>query len=52
MMLYVLKDYSYIVDYSHLISSPEHVVLMVSYYGLSMSVVRRSSSVVRRQQLI
>ena len=31
-----------------LISSPEHKVLMVSYCGQSMSVVRRPSSVVRR----
>ena len=31
-----------------LISSPEHEVLMVSYCGQSMSVVRRASSVVRR----
>ena len=48
MMLFVLKDYSYLVDYSHLISSPEQVVLMVRYYGQSMSVVRRASFVVRR----
>ena len=33
-------------------SSPEHEVLMVSYCGQSMSVVRRPSSVVRRQQLL
>ena len=31
-----------------LVSSPEHEVLMVSYCGQSMSVVRRPSSVVRR----
>ena len=31
-----------------IISSPEHEVLMVSYCGQSMSVVRRPSSVVRR----
>ena len=31
-----------------LFSSPEHEVLMVSYCGQSMSVVRRPSSVVRR----
>ena len=31
-----------------LISSPEHEVLMVSYCGQSMSVVRRPSCVVRR----
>ena len=30
------------------ISSPEHEVLMVSYCGQSMSVVRRPSCVVRR----
>ena len=30
------------------ISSPQHEVLMVSYCGQSMSVVRRASSVVRR----
>ena len=35
-----------------LISSPEHEVLMVSYCGQSMSVVRRASCVVRRQQLL
>ena len=42
-----------------LVSSPEHEVLMVSYCGQSMSVVRRAScvvrrpsSVVRRQQLL
>ena len=34
--------------FSYLFSSPEHEVLMVSYYGQSMSVVRRASSVVRR----
>ena len=34
------------------ISSPEHEVLMVSYCGQSMSVVRRPSCVVRRQQLL
>ena len=32
----------------NLFSSPEHEVLMVSYCGQSMSVVRRASSVVRR----
>ena len=32
----------------HLISSPEHEVLMVSYCGQSMSVVCRPSFVVRR----
>ena len=31
-----------------IISSPEHEVLMVSYCGQSMSVVRRPSCVVRR----
>ena len=35
-----------------LFSSPEHEVLMVSYCDQSMSVVRRASSVVRRQQLL
>ena len=30
------------------VSSPEHEVLMVSYCGQSVSVVRRASSVVRR----
>ena len=34
------------------ISSPEHKVLMVSYCDQSMSVVRRASSVVRRQQFV
>ena len=38
--LYLLPD--------SLFSSPEHEVLMVSYCGQSMSVVRRASSVVRR----
>ena len=33
-----------------LFSSPEHEVLMVSYCDQSMSVVRRPSSVIRRQQ--
>ena len=33
-------------------NSPELEVLMVSYCGQSMSVVRRPSSVVRRQQLL
>ena len=33
-------------------SSPEHEVLMVSYCDQSMSVVRRASSVVRRQQFV
>ena len=33
-------------------SSPEHEVLMVSYYDQSMSVVRRASCVVRRQQFV
>ena len=32
----------------NVISSPEHEVLMVSYCGQSMSVVRRASCVVRR----
>ena len=35
-----------------LISSPEHEVLMVSYCGQSMSVVRRALCGVRRQQLL
>ena len=34
--------------YYHVFSSPEHEVLMVSYCGQSMSIVRRASSVVRR----
>ena len=34
------------------ISSPEHEVLMVSYCDQSMSVVRRPSCVVRRQQFV
>ena len=33
-------------------SSPEHEVLMVSYCDQSMSVVRRASCVVRRQQFV
>ena len=33
-------------------SSPEHEVLMVSYCDQSLSVVRRASSVVRRQQFV
>ena len=33
-------------------SSPEHEVLMVSYCDQSMSVVRRPSCVVRRQQFV
>ena len=33
-------------------SSPEHKVLMVSYCSQSMSVVHRSSFVVRRPQLL
>ena len=37
---------------SAFISSPEHEVLMVSYCGQSMSVVRRPSCSVRRQQLL
>ena len=36
--------------YSFIFSSPEHEVLMVSYCDQSLSVVRRASSVVRRQQ--
>ena len=35
-----------------LVSSPEHEMLMMSYCGLSMSVVRRASFVVRRQKLL
>ena len=35
-----------------LISSPEHEVLMVSYCGQSMPVMRRPLCVVRRQQLL
>ena len=38
--------------FAYLFSSPEHEVLMLSYCGHSMSVVRRLSSVVRRQQLL
>ena len=34
------------------VSSPEHEVLMVSYCDQSMSVVRRPSCVVRRQQFV
>ena len=37
-----------VVAYGPLVSSPEHEVLMVSYCGQSMSVVRRPSCVVRR----
>ena len=33
-------------------SSPEHEVLMVSYCDQSLSVVRRASCVVRRQQFV
>ena len=33
----------------HIISSPEHEVPKVSYFGQSMSVVRRESCVVRPQ---
>ena len=39
-------------QYFSIISSPEHEVLIVSYCGQSMSVVRRPSSVVRHQQLL
>ena len=35
-----------------IISSPEHEVLMVSYCDQSLSVVRRASCVVRRQQFV
>ena len=45
------KSY-YEVQQHRFFSSPEHEVLMVSYCGQSMSVVRRASSVVRRQQLL
>ena len=38
----------HIKESSGLVSSPEHEVLMVSYCGQSMSVVRRASCVVRR----
>ena len=33
-------------------SSPEHEVLMVSYCDQSLSVVRRASCVIRRQQFV
>ena len=42
----IARGFFYILNL--LISSPEHEVLMVSYCGQSMSVVRRASSVVRR----
>ena len=38
--------------YGPCFSSPEHEVLMVSYCDQSLSLVRRASSVVRRQQFV
>ena len=47
-LLFIIYFYLFI----YFFSSPEHEVLMVSYCGQSMSVVRRPSSVDRRQQLL
>ena len=48
----LFKTFGFVKKYGRqkagLISSPEHEVLMVSYCGQSMSVVRRPSCVVRR----
>ena len=44
----IMKCICLIMKFSSFISSPEHEVLMVSYFGQSMSVVRRPSCVVRR----
>ena len=43
---------AYLNNFKQLFSSPEHEVLMVSYCDQSMSVVRRASCVVRRQQFV
>ena len=47
----ITNYYMYLVDFGFS-SSPEHEVLMVSYCDQSMSVVRRASCVVRRQQFV
>ena len=40
------KGFSIFSSGCHLLSSPEHEVLMVSYCGQSMSIVRRAASAI------
>ena len=48
----LISEHSKIAEFGPFFSSPELEVLMVSYCDQSMSVVRRASCVVRRQQFV